>query len=43
MQADGIGILVADDIRAYAEASMIDYTSSVYGEGFTISTGSSCC
>jgi hypothetical protein len=43
IKADGIDILAADDIRIYADACLVDYTSSVYGEGFTISTGSSCC
>jgi Fe-S cluster assembly iron-binding protein IscA len=42
IKADGIDILVTEDTRGYAESSLVDYTSSIYGEGFTIHTGYAC-
>jgi Fe-S cluster assembly iron-binding protein IscA len=42
-QINGISVLIADDVKAYADNATVDYGSSRYGEGFTIGAGHSCC
>ena len=44
IQINGIDVLIADDVKAYAQGQTIDYVKSAYGEGFIIGApGQSCC
>ena len=43
-QINGIDVLISEELKGYAERTMIDYVSGPYGEGFEIGrTGYSGC
>jgi Fe-S cluster assembly iron-binding protein IscA len=42
VQANGLGVLIAEELRGFATGSQVDYETSIYGDGFTIHTGYGC-
>lgn len=43
IEINGIDVLISSDVRSFTDGNKLDYVTSQYGEGFTISGGSSCC
>jgi Fe-S cluster assembly iron-binding protein IscA len=36
IQVNGIGVLISDAVKPFADTNTIDYVNSPYGAGFTI-------
>jgi Fe-S cluster assembly iron-binding protein IscA len=36
IRVNDIDVLIEDEVKPYADASIIDYVTGVYGSGFTI-------
>lgn len=43
VQVNGLDVLISDKVKGFAEGSLVDYTKSSYGEGFTIRNANSGC
>lgn len=43
VQVNGLEVLISDKVKGFADGSMVDYTKSSYGEGFTIRNSKSSC
>lgn len=42
-KVSSLDVLISDEVRIFADQSVLDYTNSWLGEGFTISSGRSGC
>jgi hypothetical protein len=42
-QVNGLNVLISEDIKGYADRSLIDYINSPRGSGFVVRSGNSSC
>lgn len=43
IEINGIDVLISSEVRSFTDGNKLDYVTSPYGEGFSISGGASCC
>lgn len=43
VQVNGLDVIIGEKVKGFAEGSLVDYTKSSYGEGFTIRNVNSGC